>query len=85
MSKSVVVAPRVNKEPAGKKSLTCHHYWLIEKARGPKSKGECKYCRKRKDFSNFIPDLRWDSGVFGKPGSGLPVLDDIREEGVSMN
>lgn len=85
MKKNITLAPRMNREPAEKSKLTCSHYWVIEKAKGPKSRGECKYCRKSKDFSNFIPDLRWDSGVFGKPESGLPVLDDAKKESVLMN
>jgi hypothetical protein len=85
MRRNFAAAPRVDKEPAEKRSLTCHHYWLIEKATGPKSRGECKYCGTRKDFSNFIPDLRWDTGVFSKPESGLPVLDDVKTEAVLMN
>ncbi len=57
MKRSVAVAPRRGREQAEKMILTCHHYWLIEKATGPKSRGECKYCGTRKDFSNFIPDF----------------------------
>jgi hypothetical protein len=85
MRRNFAVAPRRDKEPAEKRILNCNHYWLIEKATGPKSRGECKYCGTRKDFSNFIPDLRWDTGVFSKPESGLPVLDEIHKEGVLMN
>lgn len=85
MRRNVAVAPRVDKEPSDKRSLTCHHYWLIEKATGPTSRGECKYCGTSKGFSNFIPDLRWDTGVFSKPESGLPVLDEVNKEGVSVN
>ena len=85
MKRNVAVAPRRDKVPSGKRILTCHHYWLIEKAIGPKSRGECKYCGTKKDFSNFAPDLRWDMGVFGKPGSGLPVIDEVNKKTVSVN
>ena len=85
MKRNVAIAPRRDKEPAEKKKLTCNHYWVIEKAMGPTSRGECKYCRRRKDFSNFIPDLRWDTGVFNKPGSGLPVLEPINSDAALMN
>ena len=35
----------------------CHHYWIIEAANGPKSKGMCKYCGEIKYFLNTMPDL----------------------------
>jgi hypothetical protein len=85
MKRNVAIAPRVDKEPFEKRGLICSHYWFIEKATGPTSRGECKYCGTRKDFSNFIPDLRWDTGVFSKPESGLPVLDEVNKEAVSAN
>jgi len=85
MKRSVVLAPRVDREPADKERLTCRHYWVIEKAMGPTSRGMCKYCSVNREFSNFIPDYQWDSGVFNKPGSGLPVVDEVTREAVSVN
>lgn len=85
MKRSVALAPRVEREPADKEFLTCRHYWIIEKAMGPTSKGVCKYCGIRRAFSNFIPDYQWDSGVFNKPGSGMPVLDDLKKGVLSAN
>ena len=85
MKRNVAVAPRRNKGPAEKMNLTCHHYWLIVKATGPTSRGECKYCGASRDFENFIPDLRWDMGVFSKPDSGLPVISEVKTEAVSAN
>lgn len=35
----------------------CHHFWIIESANGPKSRGICKYCGEKRDFLNTIPDL----------------------------
>lgn len=35
----------------------CHHYWIIEIANGPKSRGICKYCGETKDFFNSISDF----------------------------
>lgn len=35
----------------------CQHFWVIEIANGPKSRGECKYCGEVKDFLNSIADL----------------------------
>lgn len=85
MKSNVAIAPRVEKEQAEKRPLDCRHYWIIEKAKGPTSRGQCKYCGIRRDFSNFIPDYQWDSGLFSKPGSGLPVIDEVSKESVSAN
>ena len=35
----------------------CHHYWIIEIANGPKSKGVCKYCGETRHFLNAMPDF----------------------------
>ncbi|MFA5055362.1 MAG: hypothetical protein WC562_04205 [Dehalococcoidia bacterium] len=85
MKRNATLAPRVDREPADKERSTCSHYWVIEKAKGPISRGQCKYCGIRRDFSNFIPDYQWDSGLFSKPGSGLPVIDEVSKESVSVN
>ena len=36
---------------------TCQHYWMIESASGPISKGQCKFCGVEKEFMNSIPIL----------------------------
>ncbi|OGO06658.1 MAG: hypothetical protein A2Y92_05245 [Chloroflexi bacterium RBG_13_57_8] len=36
---------------------TCHHYWVIEVANGPKSIGKCKYCDEAKEFLNAFPEF----------------------------
>ena len=33
----------------------CHHYWVIESASGPTSKGVCKFCGAEKEFYNSLP------------------------------
>ena len=35
----------------------CNHYWIIEMAKGPKSRGICRYCGESRDFLNSIPDF----------------------------
>jgi len=35
----------------------CSHYWMIEVANGPKSRGVCRYCGKSGEFFNSMPDL----------------------------
>ena len=34
----------------------CRHYWIIEVANGPKSRGVCKYCGEARDFFNSVQD-----------------------------
>ncbi len=34
----------------------CHHYWIIESANGPTSRGICKLCGTVKEFLNSVPD-----------------------------
>jgi hypothetical protein len=53
----------------------CHHYWVIEVANGPKSRGVCKYCGETKEFLNAFPDfnpLRRNSNPMA-----LPELPDV--------
>jgi len=33
----------------------CHHYWIIEIADGPTSRGVCKYCGESREFLNAFP------------------------------
>ena len=35
---------------------SCRHYWIIEEATGPVSKGRCKFCGAEKDFKNILQD-----------------------------
>ncbi len=35
----------------------CRHYWIIEMAYGPKSRGACQYCGEERDFLNSMPDF----------------------------
>jgi hypothetical protein len=48
------VKERVMAKPA---TDECHHFWKIEVANGPKSRGECKYCGAVKEFYNAFPDF----------------------------
>ena len=33
----------------------CRHYWMLEIADGPTSRGVCKFCGAKKQFLNSIP------------------------------
>ena len=34
----------------------CNHFWVIDSASGPTSKGKCKRCGAMKDFYNSFPE-----------------------------
>lgn len=36
---------------------TCCHYWIIETAQGPISRGECDICHEVRDFKNSVFDM----------------------------
>lgn len=54
----------------------CQHFWIIEIANGPKSRGECKYCGEIKDFHNSITDLN-DPRRKGNPLK-LPKMSKVK-------
>ena len=35
----------------------CCHYWILEMANGPTSKGVCKFCGAEREFLNSLPDF----------------------------
>ena len=47
------VKERVKAQP---QKEPCRHFWVIEVANGPVSRGQCKYCGERKDFFNTFPE-----------------------------
>lgn len=54
----------------------CSHYWIIEPAKGPTSKGVCKHCGAEKEFQNSWSDSFWEgdiSTLFELPG--LPDIE----------
>ena len=43
---------------AGEKPApSCCHYWIIETADGPISRGQCQYCHVSRDFKNSVYDM----------------------------
>ena len=40
---------------------TCCHYWIIETAQGPISRGDCQICHEVRDFKNSVFDMDRDS------------------------
>ena len=57
----------------------CRHYWIIESASGPISRGVCKFCGVEREFRNsWPPDSTYagrDTHVFE-----LPDLLDAKSE-----
>ena len=72
MLKRLETAPE---EPT--KEAKCCHYWIIEPADGPTSKGICRLCGAEKEFDSFGPDSlsRWDRSV--AKSAEVPVLPDL--------
>ncbi len=59
----------------------CCHYWIIEAADGPTSKGMCQFCGAEKEFDNCGPGSlsRWDRSV--AKSAEVPVLPDLAPAG----
>ncbi len=58
----------VNMKPS--KENECRHYWIIESAQGPTSRGVCKFCGVEKEFHNSWPGYSYagkDARVFELP------------------
>jgi|WetSurMetagenome_2_1015567.scaffolds.fasta_scaffold1805857_1 hypothetical protein len=56
----------------------CHHFWVIEEANGPSSRGICKHCGQAKEFYNAMPDfaaLKKNPELFGLPHMGKVHVD----------
>jgi hypothetical protein len=63
------------------KENNCRHYWVIEDAGGPTSRGVCKFCGAEKEFLNSWPDARakeQNTHVFE-----LPNMLDVEPDGES--
>ncbi len=64
------------------KESNCRHYWVIEDAGGPTSRGVCKFCGAEKEFLNSWPDSRskeQNNRVFELPNL-LDVESDTESE-----
>jgi len=57
----------------------CRHFWVIEVANGPVSRGQCKYCGAKKEFYNAFPEF--NPLKKGNNPFNLPKLGDIQEKG----
>ena len=67
------------KLPVKKQKATCHHFWVIEVANGPKSVGTCKYCGETREFFNAFPTfnpLKKNSNPLALPRLPAVEIDD---------
>jgi len=58
----------------------CRHHWVIEKARGPISRGTCRLCGEEKDFRNFSDDFYWERETPAATPPTLKIKLDEEEE-----
>ncbi len=59
-------------------TTACRHYWVIEPADGPMSRGVCQVCGEEKEFLNSWSDASFkgkDPRVFDLPN----MLEDDKE------
>ena len=66
-----------SRETAAEKE--CRHYWIIDSAEGPVSRGVCKFCGTESNFSNSLPVapyVKRNTDVFE-----LPVLPELEPAG----
>ncbi len=70
------------KEQKSAVATTCRHYWNIEPASGPASRGVCKICGEEKEFLNSWSDANYkgkDPRIFNLPNM---LEDEVEEEKV---
>ncbi len=60
----------------------CHHFWVIDSAAGPTSKGRCKKCGVTKDFLNAFPEAQ----ASPRPSVlDLPEMPELELDDASTN
>ena len=60
----------------------CAHYWVIESANGPTSRGVCKFCGEQREFRNSWYDLfpsKKQQAPADTPEPELPLDETIGE------
>ncbi len=70
------VKEKIEEKPAEEQ---CHHYWEIEIANGPKSRGICQYCGEARVFFNSISafnELKRDTHPLDLPRMPDVELDE---------
>ena len=60
----------------------CCHYWIIETANGPISRGECEICHEVRDFRNSVFDM--DRGSQDIRSRKQPVVEEKDQQTVAF-
>jgi len=71
------------KEKQSAAKTTCRHYWVIETASGPTSRGVCKICGEEREFQNSWTNSSYggkDAGVFNLPNMLESEEEEDKEE-----
>ena len=75
---------KVKEKPAERpQPETCRHYWVIEVANGPMSRGQCKICGTKKEFYNAFPEF--NPLKKGNNPFNMPKLAGVRVKGDSKS
>jgi hypothetical protein len=86
MKRNVATAPRPLEAKRQVDGSACHHYWLIEIAKGPKSRGRCKYCGVKREFINYLTDdYCWEGRTKDRAEPLLLPMRDVELSGVLLN
>lgn len=62
--------PKMPSPANGGNGHGCHHFWLIESARGETSNGICQYCGEFQVFKNWVPSIHLMGGDPEKSSKG---------------
>jgi hypothetical protein len=82
MSSKMKVKTQVRPQEQTQKE-PCRHYWVIEVANGPASRGVCKFCGTKKEFFNVFPEYNPIKKNQRKSPLDLPELSDVTVESKS--
>jgi hypothetical protein len=66
-----------------RKTAACPHFWLIEPALGPTSRGSCKYCGQKKIFLNIVENNQPKENLsrfFGKDEVAESEAEEVEAE-----
>lgn len=69
--------------------MNCSHWWIIEPANGPTSRGKCRLCGEEKDFYNSLDYILGLKGLKAvgtkiKKSRRVPLTEDIPDESLDL-
>lgn len=64
---------------------TCTHFWVVQSANGPVSRGTCRYCGATREFKNYPTDCAIENSafreLFGNLSQDEPELSNTIDAG----